>query len=105
MTSMNFPTTVSKKNHENTECAEMCTDKSNSSKLTKSQDNGSGFQCNVCGNRFASKANLVCHLRIHTGEMPCACDVCGKNFAHSSNLARHKRLLFSPLTVLLITGN
>ncbi|KAI4455349.1 zinc finger protein [Holotrichia oblita] len=45
--------------------------------------------CEVCGLKCASNANLIEHMRTHTGDRPFSCEMCGKGFAQRSTLATH----------------
>lgn len=49
------------------------------------------FTCPYCKKHFPRNANLVRHLRTHTGEQPYVCDICSRGFSISSNLRRHIR--------------
>ena len=49
------------------------------------------FVCPYCKKQFPRNANLVRHLRTHTGEQPYVCDLCQRGFSISSNLRRHIR--------------
>ena len=49
------------------------------------------FKCHVCYKTCTSKADLVRHERIHSGERPFQCDICNKSFALKSNLDRHEK--------------
>lgn len=54
-------------------------------------DAGRRFTCPYCKKHFPRNANLVRHLRTHTGEQPYVCDICNRGFSISSNLRRHIR--------------
>lgn len=41
--------------------------------------------CEVCGKEFLRRADMVKHLRTHTGERPYKCEICGFGFAQQSN--------------------
>ena len=49
------------------------------------------FTCPYCSKAFPRNANLVRHLRTHTGEQPYVCEICQRGFSISSNLRRHIR--------------
>jgi len=58
--------------------------------------NGGGhrkYQCKMCPQAFASKADLQLHTQIHLREpKPYKCASCGKAFANSSYLSQHTRI-------------
>ncbi|XP_045783037.1 zinc finger protein Xfin-like [Maniola jurtina] len=49
------------------------------------------YSCELCDYKSFRKANLVRHVRTHTGENPFSCDVCEYKTAHKPHLIRHKR--------------
>ncbi|XP_061475000.1 zinc finger protein 501-like [Rhineura floridana] len=61
-------------------------------KKTKAYKGTQTFPCTECGRCFVTKANLVRHLGIHTGETPYKCSECGRSFLAHSNLLRHHRV-------------
>ena len=52
------------------------------------------FPCNTCEKKYATKASLENHLKIHLGldEKPYKCDVCQAAFGNESNFEVHKRI-------------
>ncbi|XP_043272004.1 zinc finger and SCAN domain-containing protein 12-like isoform X1 [Venturia canescens] len=50
------------------------------------------FTCDICFNRFSSKATRDDHRRIHTGERPYNCDHCVKSFKSRASLYIHSKL-------------
>ncbi|XP_077569241.1 uncharacterized protein LOC144194213 [Stigmatopora nigra] len=50
------------------------------------------FHCSTCGKEFSQKVSLVTHLSIHTGERPFRCSHCNKSFSRKQYLVRHTRM-------------
>lgn len=50
-----------------------------------------GFMCLSCNKVLSSKAILIEHYRIHTGERPLKCDRCPASFRYSTQLCKHKK--------------
>eukprot|EP00088_Acartia_fossae_P022615 TRINITY_DN23778_c0_g2_i5.p1 TRINITY_DN23778_c0_g2~~TRINITY_DN23778_c0_g2_i5.p1 ORF type:complete len:387 (+),score=23.75 TRINITY_DN23778_c0_g2_i5:60-1220(+) len=46
-------------------------------------------KCDICKKDFFSPANLVEHMRIHTGEKPFECEICKRTFNKKGHLTRH----------------
>jgi len=60
------------------------------SKLTEHMNIHTGkYKCTECGKCCVSRGELAVHRRSHTGEKPFECNVCGQRFAHKSNLVAH----------------
>ncbi|XP_063607064.1 zinc finger protein 836-like [Penaeus indicus] len=55
------------------------------------------YSCDHCNKNFRSKARVIEHVRIHTGERPFSCPVCLKTFYSQSNLYAHERTVHGRL--------
>uniref|UniRef100_A0A3P8TVM5 C2H2-type domain-containing protein n=1 Tax=Amphiprion percula TaxID=161767 RepID=A0A3P8TVM5_AMPPE len=49
------------------------------------------YHCDKCDKKYSSKAALIVHQRIHTGELPYLCSHCGRGFRSSNMLQLHVR--------------
>ncbi|XP_035813131.2 uncharacterized protein LOC111581860 isoform X1 [Amphiprion ocellaris] len=49
------------------------------------------YHCDKCDKKYSSKAALIVHQRIHTGELPYLCSHCGRGFRSSHMLQLHVR--------------
>ncbi|KAL9878565.1 uncharacterized protein ACN2A1_010948 [Glossina fuscipes fuscipes] len=50
------------------------------------------FGCHFCARSFTSTSERYIHERCHTGERPYVCEFCGKSHTTSSHLLNHRRL-------------
>lgn len=61
------------------------------SKQSNSKQSTKSYECQFCGWKFNLKANLLAHVRRHTGEKPYSCTQCSRKFTQSSLLTVHMR--------------
>lgn len=58
-------------------------------RVQRKTNKGDKHSCKYCHKEFPRSANLIRHLRTHTGEQPYNCHKCDRSFSISSNLQRH----------------
>ena len=49
-------------------------------------------ECDICGNLYINKHNLVKHKKIHTAEKKFSCDICQESFRLNVYLVHHKKI-------------
>ncbi|CAD7084038.1 unnamed protein product [Hermetia illucens] len=49
------------------------------------------FSCDICGQKFVQKINLIHHTKAHLGEKPFECSQCQMSFPERSHLIKHQR--------------
>jgi uncharacterized Zn-finger protein len=47
------------------------------------------YACDICGKACRNRAEVLVHMRTHTGERPFVCTVCGKAFRRQTELTNH----------------
>ncbi|KAK7106750.1 hypothetical protein V1264_017971 [Littorina saxatilis] len=65
--------------------------------VKRKYDKTKDFTCKYCGKVLSQKANLLVHMRQHTGDKPFPCEVCSKRFASKHALTQHQRRHFNPM--------
>ncbi|XP_077323383.1 uncharacterized protein LOC143957110 isoform X2 [Lithobates pipiens] len=59
--------------------------------LAEHQSRMKPFSCSECGKSYNSKASLIRHQRVDTGEKPHTCSECGKSFCLRTILIKHQK--------------
>lgn len=73
-------------------CGEMFATLAQLARHVQFHDRDRPFPCAVCGKRFLSRSHHDEHQRVHTGERPFPCDRCERSFTTHHNRKRHQMI-------------
>ena len=57
--------------------------------MTHKQQYGGKYACETCNLTFTSESSLICHDKIHTGEVKLECKICKEKFLDVENYKEH----------------
>lgn len=48
------------------------------------------YPCELCGEKFTLRGNMMKHKKMHEGQRPFTCPICGKEFSLRGNMKKHQ---------------
>lgn len=66
--------------------------RNNGKRLSEASSTTATYPCDLCGEKFNLRGNMVKHKKMHEGQRPFACPVCGKEFSLRGNMKKHQAI-------------